>query len=93
MITLAELWFPWLAPVRCRNPALEGCKQRAPGERKRLICGGFHRRKPLPGRAFGGFQYPTPPLSVLPELQRDAAAAIAALVLKSARTGKPVPQI
>ncbi len=31
--------------------------------------------------------------SVLPALQRDAAAAIAALVLKSARTGKPVPQI
>ena len=30
--------------------------------------------------------------SVLPELQRDAAAAIAALVLKGARIGKPVPQ-
>jgi hypothetical protein len=43
--------------------------------------------------AFRQFQYPTSPLSVLPELQRDAAAAIAALVLKGARTGKPVPQI
>jgi integrase len=31
--------------------------------------------------------------SVLPELQRDAATAIAALVLKGARTGKPIQQI
>ena len=31
--------------------------------------------------------------SVLPDLQRDGAVAIAALVLTSARTGKPVPQI
>ena len=31
--------------------------------------------------------------SVLPELQREAAAAIAALVLAAVRTGGPLPQI
>jgi hypothetical protein len=39
-----------------------------------------------PGGVFNGFQYPTPPLSVLPETAHRAAQATADMVMKAART-------
>jgi len=39
-----------------------------------------------PDGVFSGFQYPTPPLSVLPEAAHRAAQATADMVIKAARS-------
>jgi hypothetical protein len=46
---------------------------------------GVRGSAPRPGRAFIGFQYLTPPLSVALELALSAAEAVARLVLRAGR--------